>query len=905
MRSPHRNSAWVLAAAVLTTLGANAARAAEPTDAQAPETTAFAQVREEDLLLLSVDLGGLTIADSLAAYGDAADPLLPVSEFTRLLDMNVTVQPGDRRITGRIGEAERSLTIDLDTGVARLAGRDIPLSPGEVAVTGGEIYIRASALTRFLPLTIEANAQALTLSLTALEKLPIQARLERISRLRDLRPDVDSADAALRVETPYRLLTAPAFDIAISTARDTRPPTNPRRYDVRIGADVLYTGFQGYLGSDEEGKLASARVLFERHDVKGGLLGPIDATSAQAGDTFTPSLPIGPRSGSGRGFNFTTAPLEQASVFGRIDLRGELPLGYDVELYVNDILRSGQRTPVEGRYEFLQVPLVRGVNIIRIVTYGPRGEREEQTKVINVGGGQLAPGETTFDFGVVDQDKPVLKVGEAGVGGGGLRVVANVVRGITRKLTMLAGAAYYPTGDGKHRSLAMLGARTSAAGFAVQADAAADDQGGVGAAVGIAGQPWGMSVLAKHAEYRGGFVDEANPALLSTAPILRHTELTVDTSLKQGGRSIPLSMRAQREVYDDGAVSLLAAARASSTVGRVLLSGGLDYRRDTNAAGVIDQRLTGVLAASTFAAYRWQLRGTLDYEVEPDPRAVALSITADRAISETMALRFGVGHSFGESSTVLQAGASIQLARGDLAISGDYATQGGDWRIGVQYAFGLAYDPFGRRYAVTRTGPASGGNVAVQAFIDRDGDGVFDPGEEPVPGISVGAGKAPATTTINGRAFVTGLGVSPTTRVVMGLDDLENPFLKTPPHAIEFSPRMGGVARVMYPLTPTGEVMAKLLFKGADGKMVGLSAVHVVLRRQGAEPIEGTTEFDGSVAFEGLPVGTYRMELDPEQAARLRMRLRQSVTFTVAPDGGYLADVGAEVVFDTPAENAP
>ena len=37
-----------------------------------------------------------------------------------------------------------------------------------------------------------------------------------------------------------------------------------------------------------------------------------------------------------------------------------LPLGYDVELYVNDILRSGQRTPVEGRYEFLQVPLVRG-----------------------------------------------------------------------------------------------------------------------------------------------------------------------------------------------------------------------------------------------------------------------------------------------------------------------------------------------------------------------------------------------------------------------------------------------------------------------------------------------------------------------------------------------------------------
>ena len=96
----------------------------------------------------------------------------------------------------------------------------------------------------------------------------------------------------------------------------------------------------------------------------------------------------------------------------------------------------------------------------------------------------------------------------------------------------------------------------------------------------------------------------------------------------------------------------------------------------------------------------------------------------------------------------------------------------------------------------------------------------------------------------------------------------------------------------------TGEVMARILYVQPDGRLVGLSAVHVRIAREGGEPVEGTTEFDGSVAFEALPAGTYRLELDPDQARRLHMRLKSPVSFTVSPDGGYLADVEAQVVFD-------
>jgi hypothetical protein len=69
----------------------------------AVKKNATAEIREEDLLLLSTDLDGLTITDALPAYGEPADPLLPLGELVRLLDLNVTVSPAEGKVLGRIG----------------------------------------------------------------------------------------------------------------------------------------------------------------------------------------------------------------------------------------------------------------------------------------------------------------------------------------------------------------------------------------------------------------------------------------------------------------------------------------------------------------------------------------------------------------------------------------------------------------------------------------------------------------------------------------------------------------------------------------------------------------------------------------------------------------------------------
>lgn len=864
-------------------------------------------------MLISVELDQLTLTDSLTAYGDPEDPLLPSSELARLLEMDVEVLPAERRIVGRLGEDRRSLAVDLATGTARVGGRTVPISFQDVVVTPAEIYVRASALQRLFPIGLEVDSAALAMKVVAREPLPIQTRLERLARLRDLRPDVETSTEVLEVASPYRLFSAPSFDVNLSTGFESDGSKFPRRFDIRMGADLLYTGFEGYVGSDETGAPTEARLLFSRRSARGELLGPLKATAVAAGDVFTPSLPIGPRSEGGRGFALTTAPLGEENVFNRVDLRGELPIGYDVELYINDVLRSGQQTPAKGRYEFLNVPLVRGVNIIRIVTYGPRGEREEQTRIVNVGGGQLAKGALTFDLGVVEQDLAVVNLrkgtaddDETGLledDPGGLRAVANVNYGLTQFLTVSAGAALFPDEEDEQRQVYTLGARTSIFGISTQFDYGADDAGGSGASVGLATQWRGTSVVLQHGRFQNGFIDESVGS--AERPVSSRTELTLDSTFEFGRRIVPLSVRGLQTRYEDGSADTNAAIRTSSSLASVLVTAGVEYNRLQSPSGTVTNSANGFFGASTFIDYKWQVRATLDYRIVPEFEPATLAVTVDRDISENMAVRLGLGQSLDDASNTNVAASAILRSRiGELALTGEFNAATSDWRVGMQLNFGLGYQG-PRGYRLSQQGPGSGGNVLFQAFIDKDGDGAFSDGDAPAPGVEVEGGLRPVQTGDDGQVYLPGLGKAPSARLMVGLDKLDNPYVQAPPRVVQFAPRPGALTKVPYPLRPTSEVLVKVSYRQQDGKVVGLSAAQLrLVPKNGGAAIEATTEFDGSAFFLDVPGGEYTLELAPEQARRLRMRLIAPVDVVIDADGGYVPDVRTEVLFIGREENA-
>jgi hypothetical protein len=238
---------------------------------------------------------------------------------------------------------------------------------------------------------------------------------------------------------------------------------------------------------------------------------------------------------------------------------------------------------------------------------------------------------------------------------------------------------------------------------------------------------------------------------------------------------------------------------------------------------------------------------------------------------------------------------------GDLALTGNYTAPLNQWQLGLTFATGLVFDPYAKRYIFTRPGPASGGNLAFQAFEDTNADGVYDAGDKPVAKVTIDGGGSKGVTDAKGRAFVTGLGSGPTGRVQVGLDGIDDPYVQAPPHTVSFQPRPGRTVVVAYPLTATSEIIIHIQLR-REGKLVGLSAVRFRLVPKTGAPLETSTEFDGSAGFEQIGAGTYQVQLDTEQAERLHMRIKDPVTIVVPATGGPLPDKNVEVIFDQQPE---
>lgn len=867
--------------------------------APAPDPAEASPVDADQLLLLSVDLDGQTLTESLTAYGDAADPLIPLGELSRLLELPLEVRPAEGLVTGRLGEGERALTIDLKSGHAMLAGRRIAVQPGDVKVTGSDIYLATSLVARLLPLTVRLAPDDSTMSLSATEKLPIQARRDRVARMRGLMDSPVAGESVMRVDNPYGWASRPAFDFGMELGADSTRGRATTRFEARMSGDLLKTGMTGWIATDENGSPSSARLTATRRGTGEDMLG---LTSVAAGDVYTPTSSLGPRSSGGAGIAFSTARQEEASVFQKIDLRGELPIGYDVELYVNDVLRSGQQgAKTQGRYEFTDVPLVRGRNVLRVVLYGPRGERSEQTRVINVGGGQLAAGQTTIDAGLVAQERPVFQLSQdtvlpGNLGQGSLRAVVNVAHGFTAGLTSAASFSSYEDMTGQRHNVLGAGLRTSLLGASLQADVAKDLRSGAAFSLGAAGKLGGINYLARHVEYSGAFQDEVNIAWDAARAMRRYDEVTLDFALPLGKQArLPISARIDRAQFVDGGTSFSARARTAATLAGTLVAIGGDYTRRTGPSGK-DEQFSGYVSASRFVDYKWQLRGNVEYRMKPKFAVEALGFTADRAIGDRYSLRFGASRSFSARDVTLQAGFTARLPFADATLGGDWSTQQKRWRVGLQLNFGLAFDPLARRYRMTPPGPANGGSAALLAFIDNDANGEMDAGEEPVSGVELQGGAHTVVTDKQGRAFVTGLGESPSTVLRADIANTDTVFVAPPAPNIALAPRAGSVSKVLYPMVPTSDVSVKLDYRTPDGKITGLSAVRLRLVDGNGNVIEGTTEFDGTVVFDTVKPGAYSVELDPDQARRLGMKLAAPVKAVVGWKARSLS-VEGEILF--------
>lgn len=849
-------------------------------------------ITPQDELILEVRVKGINASDTIIAYGTPDGVFLPLGNMARILDLALTVSDDGNYAHGWLLDESRTLSIDLREGVIEFDGKRLPLDRSLVAPFEGEIYLKAEEFARYLPLEIKADLRAMAIMIETLQPFPFEERARRDAQrerlaARQSRPEGRNFE---RVDLPWAAASVPAADIEIRAVSDDVLGERLEG-DLRLAGDLGYLTAEAYLSGETQNGLTAALLELGRVDPDGDLLGPLDATSFSIGDISTETMPLGLRSVTGRGFTVTNAASQLTSVFDRVDLRGILPDGYEVELYRNDVLIGSTRDAVNGQYEFLQVPVDFGLNVFRLVFYGPQGQRNESVRRITVGDGRVAKGEFVYNFNAAQKDRNLLGVEPPNFvpprDYGNWRAGGQLAYGVSQNLTVVLSGAWFER-DG-NRWISSAGVRTSIGGIAVKGDLGIADGGAMAFAGGLGGRFGRSAITLSHSEYDGLFPDETKAAALQF--LRRATEIDFNTTIELGNPSsglvIPLSARVRNYVDIDGRNTLLAGVRASTRTSGLLLSNTLDYSRTSSPDFETNARLFGNFDLATIGRSDTRARFSLGYEVAPDPDIVNAGIQIDHALDSRTALRASANYDFSSKSPGFGASAIREFDRFSLALDGNYSFANDAYYVGLRLGFSLGRDPMSKRIFMSKPGMATQGGATLRAFQDMDGDGIYGPADKPLPDVDFVAFNQTATTDQAGTARLEGLGSGRGVGIQIDPTSLPDISLAPAKPGVEVVPRAGRLHLIDYPVIAVSEIEGIASFV-SEHVAKAVSGVRLALTEENGKVIGiARTEVDGYYFFERVAPGNYRLTIEPEQAERLDLCPAELGTISV----GYEPDV--------------
>ncbi|NHZ87555.1 hypothetical protein F2P45_00685 [Massilia sp. CCM 8733] len=799
-------------------------------------------------LVLEVRLGEHLVSDAVGAYQHGGDIHLPLGELARLLTIAIRADPANGIASGYILDEQRGFRLDLAQRLVVIGERRSSFEAARVLRHPDDLYVASRLLAQWLPLDLDIDMASLVLRVRARETLPLQARLERQSRAGPARrPDGTPAPAYPRLDTPYALAGVPFIDQTVSA--DARRGGSTLGYTAYLTADLAGMEAALYVGAANNAAGASTRMTLARNDPDAGLLGPLRARTIQIGSVLAAGVADIAQASSGRaGVAISNRALGQPARTDRHTLQGDLPPGWDVELYFNNALIGFQQARPDGRYRFDDQPLIYGSNEFRLVFHGPLGQLRVERQTFLIDQAVLAPGAIAYSASVQ----------------GGERALAQAEVGVLAQLSASGGVARLAL-DGRQRRYANLGLHGYWRALLADAAFARADDGGALARIGIKTRIGGMALGAVHARLDGFSSELFLPA---ADPLRSRDEVRLDGLLPGGGRTpIPLALQLRRERLASGATRHEAGARLSAFSRGTAMSGNLHWR----ASGAARQADGSLQASRRVAGVA--ISGQLQYAILPDAGLSSLALAADKLVGDGYLLNGAVARTFADPQ--LRWSASLNKGVGSVGLGVNaFYTSRGDYGGGVRLFMALGREPRSGRWLHDAVPMAGGGAASVRVFLDKNGNGVMDGDDEPIKGagFSVNGGAHLARSGDDGVAYLNRLPAHQHADIAIDPGTLEDPQWQAREAGRRLVPRPGKVSRLEVAVGVTGEIDGTTWLSDAGGKR-GMGDFELELLDRGGTVIGKTTSSaDGYYVLGGIAPGNYLLRIAPAQLARLGLQ---------------------------------
>lgn len=855
----------------------------------------------EEELLLEMQLGGEILADAMPGYLNGSSLLLPLRYVAEVLEFPIGVDPAAGTASGWFIKENKLFYINVNRATVVVEGRQSKVDTGMVELHEDDIYVDIRMLSRWFPLDIRFKISNLLVEVESREPLAVEQKLARDEYRKRMFARKKKDENLPETFTPHKLVDWPMLSLDTET-RLNKPKGGAATfftdYNLLSSTDLGYSNAEIFVAGDSKDKITETRIKFERKDPGGKILGedfgetPI--TEMSVGDVYSPEIPLVSRTQLGRGFSVSSLPLNTPTDFDQITMDGDLPLGWEVELFRNEVLIAFQASSTDGRYSFGDVPLLFGVNVLKLVFYGPQGQTREEIKQFRVGESLVKPGEVQFRMMGNQHDQRLLYKKRTAPSSldGDTRFFGEAHLGVSKNLSVGANVAMVPDELGMQRYVG-LSTATTIGNIYTRADVTKQKDGGAATRLSAQTSLSGISIIGQHDRYYNYF-SEYTPT--SGDPFTSVSKLRLDGSIPETViPRIPFGITIDHSRRQSKATETRLTNRMSQAVGPASITNSLSVSYNKASDGTINKNATGnFLVGGRFDAVR--VRGQVSYSVAPIKEISSAQLSGDWRISETYQGNASVTHTLGDtSSTAYSMGVNAAYEQLSAGMAFDY-TNTQEMIAKLTLNFSLTRDPNTGSIEMARGNIANKGAMAARVFLDNDANGVFSDGDEPIDGVGFVADNAPlkGRTDKEGNAYVKGL--EPYREVAFKVDTatLGDPYWVPHPRGIRMVPRPGTTSRFDFPIVSTGEIDGSVFRIWEDGPGSVADVVVQLVAEDGTVVRELETAYDGFYLFDFVSPGKYSLRISPEQMKDLSLSVDRD--YTIQIDGGGTIVSGQDFV---------
>lgn len=844
----------------------------------------FGMVRAQEVDEVTLIFGYPAVGQvyvSAAFRGD--QPLIATGEILSLLmipfdrtDNRLGYKGGYPNVTDR-------WEIDPVNNILLRRGERIVLKADKFFIGETDLYLTPDVLNDVFGFELVVNPYALMLSLSSKIPLPIEEKLKRDqirSKLKEQAPE----NLLLTYPMLYprrRSLFAPGMlDYNIGTAGNIG--TTQMIYNLAAGIELLGGDFQAQLTGITSERYRTARVMGVRWNyVFPQGLDPVNNPLISTVSVGQLSM-TGPVGGRIRGVGITNTPVVPRRVLDLFAVEGFTTPDSEIELLIAGQLVDFTRADEMGYYRFT-TPISYGTVRIGIRIYTPQGEVKFEER-------QLLIPFTFVPRGMLNYNAQV-GFQEFGVGdsiSNDLVAHAGMAYGITNNLTVRFGA------DRRIDSTGIVYKPYSSASFRLLDQYLFNVDYIPNTLVRMNGSvfyPNNTSITVQHTRYGSSLVSD-----FAIPQLERDLLITYFLPFQLFGKSTGLRFGYDRLWYSNGGLQRLQADY-NTRIGPFITR--FNYREERvsrNNRSLEPQRLATASVTYTVPRrpgipvfvrgmfFRTQLRhdmkqfdatalGSLQFS-QTVFKSGRFTISFDRDfLNKSNRFQFGLLYDFQSFRSSSQVQVQQKGLDFDLGYSQNFSGSfGADLRNGMILP--------SNRDQVGRAG------VTIRTFIDQNGNGTWEKGEEIVPAKSIRLDQS-ATMVIgsDGLLRITQLQNYWTYRLTVDVKSLPDATLVPLKPKFSFVADPNRFKLIDIPLYKTGTIEGMVYNERIPGRLEPQPGLRMALLRQGEDEKEVIRTFsDGSFYHYGLIPGDYSLVVDKGQLDFMQVAAwPDTLRFTISP----------------------